>query len=74
MRASRGASRKEIDMKIKCPHCGKITKWEDNKNKPFCSERCKLIDLGSWADENFKIEDIINSSSVNIGLVGEGDE
>ena len=61
-------------MKLKCPHCGNITKWDDNPYKPFCSERCKLIDLGSWADEKFKIEDKLNSSNVNIELVGEDDE
>ena len=44
---------------VDCPNCGKTTLWQDNKNRPFCSERCKLIDLGQWADENYKI----NSSS-----------
>jgi endogenous inhibitor of DNA gyrase (YacG/DUF329 family) len=61
-------------MKIKCPHCGNITKWEDNMYKPFCSERCKLVDLGTWANEKFKIEDNLNSSGIKIGLVGEDDE
>ena len=61
-------------MKIKCPHCGGVTTWEGNKYKPFCSERCKLIDLGSWADEKFKIEDKVNRSSLDIGLAGDDDE
>lgn len=38
-----------------CPNCGKLTAWEDNTSKPFCSERCKLIDLGSWASESYKV-------------------
>lgn len=38
-----------------CPRCGKPTMWQDNPNKPFCSERCKLIDLGAWANEAYKV-------------------
>lgn len=42
--------------RIKCPNCGKITEWsEDNPWRPFCSERCKLIDLGEWASEGHRI-------------------
>lgn len=42
--------------KVKCPTCGKEVAWtEENKFKPFCSERCKLIDLGAWADESHRI-------------------
>ena len=37
-------------MKVKCPNCQKETEWnEKNPYRPFCSERCKLIDLGAWA-------------------------
>ncbi|MER3446008.1 MAG: DNA gyrase inhibitor YacG [Candidatus Dadabacteria bacterium] len=42
-------------MQVKCPRCGKLVKWEGNKWKPFCSERCKLIDLGAWVGEEYKI-------------------
>ncbi len=31
---------------LNCPRCGKLTTWEDNDSRPFCSERCKMIDLG----------------------------
>ncbi|WP_428413840.1 DNA gyrase inhibitor YacG [Legionella sp.] len=42
--------------KIKCPTCDKSNTWRpDNKFRPFCSERCKLIDLGEWANESRKI-------------------
>lgn len=38
-------------MKVKCPTCQKEVLWnEEAKSRPFCSERCKLIDLGEWAD------------------------
>jgi hypothetical protein len=39
-----------------CPHCKKKTTLETtNLYRPFCSERCKLIDLGAWANEDYKI-------------------
>lgn len=42
--------------KVSCPTCGKTGTWRsDNAFRPFCSERCKLIDLGDWADESHKI-------------------
>jgi len=41
--------------KVKCPTCRKETEWEDNPHRPFCSERCRLIDLGSWALERYRI-------------------
>ncbi|WP_182406550.1 DNA gyrase inhibitor YacG [Psychrobacter sp. GP33] len=38
-----------------CPQCGTHTAWQDNKSKPFCGERCKLIDLGAWASEEYTL-------------------
>jgi endogenous inhibitor of DNA gyrase (YacG/DUF329 family) len=29
--------------------------WEGNPDRPFCSERCRLIDLGAWASERYRI-------------------
>lgn len=43
-------------MKVKCPTCHTETVWEGNPYRPFCSERCKLIDLGKWAGGEFRIE------------------
>jgi len=41
---------------ITCPQCGKKNTWqESNSFRPFCSERCKLIDLGQWANEDYKL-------------------
>lgn len=41
---------------IKCPHCGEMFDVDlPSKCKPFCSERCKLIDLGAWADGRYSI-------------------
>jgi len=42
--------------KVKCPQCKTSVKWtEDNSYRPFCSKRCQLIDLGSWASGRNKI-------------------
>ncbi len=41
---------------IKCPQCGHLTFYSlDNPFRPFCSERCRLIDLGAWASEAYKV-------------------
>jgi endogenous inhibitor of DNA gyrase (YacG/DUF329 family) len=40
---------------IKCPCCRKSISWEGNPFRPFCSERCKMIDLGAWAGEEYRI-------------------
>lgn len=41
---------------VNCPQCGQTVTWEpEQKWKPFCSERCKLIDLGEWAAEGHRI-------------------
>lgn len=43
---------------VKCPTCNKAVKWTaKNAYRPFCSERCKLIDLGGWAAEEHRIAD-----------------
>jgi len=42
--------------KITCPTCGKSNTWKkENDSRPFCSPRCKLMDLGAWADEQHRI-------------------
>jgi uncharacterized protein len=44
------------ERQIKCPQCGLLTVYkQENSFRPFCSERCKLIDLGQWASEDYKI-------------------
>jgi uncharacterized protein len=42
---------------VKCPQCNAPVPWTpESKWRPFCSERCKLIDLGAWASERYRIE------------------
>ncbi len=45
-----------------CPKCGKPSFWTNNPNRPFCSERCKLIDLGAWASEDYRIPEQTQAS------------
>jgi endogenous inhibitor of DNA gyrase (YacG/DUF329 family) len=36
---------------VSCPRCGRRHEWEGNPFRPFCSERCKVIDFGGWLEE-----------------------
>lgn len=41
---------------VSCPTCQKAVEWSEKSPwRPFCSERCRLIDLGEWADEGHSI-------------------
>lgn len=41
---------------VVCPACGGPSLYVPaNRFRPFCSERCKQIDLGAWADERFRV-------------------
>ena len=50
-----------------CPRCGELSHWEDNAYRPFCSERCKMIDLGAWAESEYSIvtnsDDLMSEAS-----------
>jgi endogenous inhibitor of DNA gyrase (YacG/DUF329 family) len=40
---------------MRCPTCKKETELAGNRFRPFCSERCKLIDLGRWAAGDYRV-------------------
>lgn len=40
---------------MKCPTCEKEALWQDNPFRPFCSERCKLVDLGKWVNDEYRV-------------------
>lgn len=44
-----------MPLKVKCPTCRKETEWENNRHRPFCSDRCRSIDLGKWIEERYRI-------------------
>ena len=51
-------------MKHRCPICKTPTDSESNADFPFCSERCRLTDLGNWSSEKYKIsEPVIDESA-----------
>ena len=40
---------------VKCPICQRPVVWQDSPSRPFCSERCRLMDLGCWVDETYRL-------------------
>ena len=51
---------------VDCPTCGVKVEWtEANKFRPFCSERCKQIDLGAWAEEKYTIPAVNPSDDID---------
>ncbi|MEE9493312.1 MAG: DNA gyrase inhibitor YacG [Gammaproteobacteria bacterium] len=45
-------------MQVKCPNCKIAVEWSDSSLfRPFCSERCKLVDLGDWFEERNSISE-----------------
>ncbi|MBF7052508.1 DNA gyrase inhibitor YacG [Halomonas sp. KAO] len=49
-------SQSQRPLEVACPQCYKKVEWrEENPYRPFCSERCRLIDLGAWADGSHRI-------------------
>ena len=58
---------------VPCPTCGKAVPWTAaSRWRPFCSERCRLIDLGEWLSENHRISEPLEDYSV--GESGSGSE
>ena len=44
-------------MNFKCPICGKPTAKATHPDFPFCSERCRTLDLGNWASERYVVSE-----------------
>jgi len=61
---------------VSCPQCGKQAPYSaDNAFRPFCSKRCKLIDLGAWAEERYAIagKPVTHSADYTAQLPGDGE-
>jgi len=57
---------------VRCPTCEKLVVWiPENAWRPFCSERCKLIDLGEWASESHRIA---GEATDDFSLPNQGDK
>ncbi len=49
---------KEKTFEASCPNCKQRFRWQrSSPYRPFCSERCRLIDLGAWLDGEYRLED-----------------
>jgi len=57
--AAEFAEKKTLSMKHRCPICKAVTDSEVHKDFPFCSERCRIQDLGNWASEKYVVSDAI---------------
>ncbi|MBX3278260.1 MAG: DNA gyrase inhibitor YacG [Acidobacteria bacterium] len=55
----------------RCPQCRRETEWQDNPWRPFCSERCRIIDLGRWASEDYRIALFDDPDEVKFDLEDE---
>ena len=59
---------------VQCPQCNNDVLWQEEQYwKPFCSERCKLIDLGEWASEGHRIEGESMSTDIDIDQFNPSD-
>jgi uncharacterized protein len=61
-------------MKFHCPICKKPTDSDSNSDFPFCSERCKLLDLGAWASEKYVISEPVIDESFPEDLDRDADD
>ena len=60
-------------MRLQCPICKKTVK-SDNSDFPFCSERCRLIDLGKWASGRYVIASPVHDTGEGLEESSEPDE
>ena len=61
---------------VACPRCEKPVAWiKENEFRPFCSDRCKNIDFGAWANEEYRIANATppDGDDVNAGISRELD-
>lgn len=57
---------------VQCPHCGEQAVYAPaNKWRPFCSERCRMIDLGEWASEGYQIAAEPSLDEFSSGMMAE---
>ena len=60
--AGAAATRKQ---EVTCPTCRRRAAWQGNPHRPFCSLTCRLIDLGVWLDERYRIPEDKRDSDVS---------
>ena len=55
---------KNEHLMVKCPTCKRVGAWFGSAHGPFCSRRCKLIDLGKWFNEENKLSEPLTPGSL----------
>lgn len=60
---------------VSCPTCGKAVVWtSESPHRPFCSARCRQIDLGAWASESYRVPSSPPDASEDGGFAPPGPE
>ncbi|HYE74595.1 MAG TPA: DNA gyrase inhibitor YacG [Blastocatellia bacterium] len=59
---------------MRCPLCRREFNREESEWRPFCSERCQIIDLGNWASESYRISDKNDDDSTHRVSTGANEE
>lgn len=56
---------------VACPNCGTGIEWNpESRFRPFCSERCKMVDLGAWATERYRVP-VVETDELEVPDEGE---
>ena len=50
---------------MRCPICKQSVPWEGNAFRPFCSERCKMIDLDNWLEGRYRVPALLDPDEEN---------
>jgi endogenous inhibitor of DNA gyrase (YacG/DUF329 family) len=57
----KNSEKTEKKLEVNCPHCKKEFNYYKSEFRPFCTEKCKMIDLGHWFDESYTVAGRDNS-------------
>lgn len=62
--------------KVQCPICDAAMpgNWQEYPDYPFCSARCRKIDLGRWLDQKYRVADPTPPDDADRSSSGQGDE
>ena len=52
---SKAVPARDLPAQVKCPTCGKMTVYQGNPHRPFCSPRCLTMDQAAWAEEKYAL-------------------
>ena len=65
---SRGGNAILAEVTIRCPICGRERSDvpDDFPHRPFCSKRCKTIDLGNWLSESYRFSRPIRAGNDDV--------